>query len=33
VVWQQLNPVLEILPEGDVEDILKGFLAFLLLEK
>jgi hypothetical protein len=31
VVWQRLNPALEISEEAGSEDILKNFLAFLLL--
>jgi len=31
VVWQRLNPALEMSPEGSVEGMLKGFLEFLLL--
>jgi hypothetical protein len=30
VVWQQLNPALEMPPEGSVEEMLKGFLEFMI---
>jgi hypothetical protein len=31
VVWQRLNPALQIAPEGSTEEILRSFLAVLIL--
>jgi hypothetical protein len=33
IVWQRLNPALQVPVEGSVEEVLRGFLAFLLLRE
>lgn len=33
VVWQRLNPALEISPEGSIEEILRSFLAVLVRDE